>query len=362
MSERERVSATGAGRSTLLDVARATGVSVATASRALSGAKGVSAQTERLVREAARTLGYQPRSAADERSNRTLGVIVARVASSFFGTLIEAIEEVATLHGYDIILTSSNYRLDKQEECLRVMAEKHVAGVIVTPIQLDDPYMKKLIDGGMRVVQVARYMENVACDAVLTDNVRCSCRAVDFLLQQGYRRIGVISGLQNHSIERDRLEGYRQAYAQYGVPVNERLIRVGAPERAWAYQLASELIESRDRPDALFTTSLSFAYGALQSIRDHGLRIPDDIGAITFDEFEYAGLLDPPMTTVEQPVHEMGRAAAKLLIRRIESADREIDPVTVILESRLIVRSSTRPQSAERLPVGEGASGISGER
>lgn len=332
------------GKTTLADVAESAGVSVSTASRALSGSSGVSADTVRLVKEAAARVHYNCNTRQSSQKTSTLGVLVANIASPFFATLIQAVENVAYQHGYHIIVANSDNQRKRQDDALRFLTQKRVDGIIVTPIELEDNLLPSLVQSTLPIVQVDRYVEGLRCDVIVPDNTKAVHQAVSFLLEQGYQNIGVISGPLSHSTGRDRLAGYRRALQEAGLPVLPKYVKVGSLTRSAAYQLTSELLDLSDRPDALFTTTLEMTSGALQAIRDHGLVVRRDIGVVMFDEMDYARLLDPPLTTIEQPVYEMGAAAADLLIRRIAHTGANYEPVHILFEARLIVRDSTRPQ------------------
>lgn len=333
----------GGNRPKLTDIARVAGVSTSTASRALSGKKGVALETIERIREVASQLHYPLRQPTLELTH-TLGVLVANVASHFFATLVEAVEEVALQRGYNIILCNSAFQARRQSESLRLLTQRQVDGLIVVPIETEDGEVQRLVEDGIPVVQVDRYADNVRCDVVTSDNTRSAYKAVQFLLDQGHQRIGILVGPQNHSAHRDRLLGCIQAFDDVGRTLDSRLIKIGSGNKSSGYQLASELIESGLRPDVLFAGSIEITTGALLALRDRGVAIPDEMGILGFDEFEVASLLDPPLTTVEQPAYEMGAAAADLLIRRIEDHAGTYEPVKIQLESRLIVRRSTRPQ------------------
>ena len=330
----------------LIDVAKLAGVSVSTTSRALSGQRGISAKTVREVRAAAAQLGYPLRlSPQESEMTCTLGVIVANIASPFFSSLIESIEESAAKRGYNILLCNSDNQLKKQTEYLDLMIKKQVDGLLIVPVELEDDTLADLVAQGLPVVQIDRYVEGLACDVVTSDNERAVYQAISFLSQQGYQRIAVISGPLSHSTGRERMAGFRKALEENGLPILEQYIKVGGLKTVAGYQLAAQLIESEEPPDAIFVTTYEMAMGVLLAVYDRGMSIPEDIGIVAFDDFPHACLLAAPLTTVDQPVHEIGASAADLIIRRIESAASEHTPVRVQLRCRLIVRNSTRPQN-----------------
>lgn len=330
---------------TLVDIARLTGVSVSTASRALSGSKGVAPGTIQQVREAALKVGYPSRrSRMNSTNTHTLGILVANVASPFFAALIEAIEASALRLGYSIILCNSAFQPKKQAEGLQLLVQRRVDGLIVSPVETTAPQLAALAENGLPVVQVDRYADGLRCDVVTSDNARGARQAIRFLIHQGYQRIGILTGPQSQSAHRDRLKGCIEAFRDAGRPILDRYIKIGLGTKSSGYQLLSELFDSPERPDAILAASVEITTGALLAMRDRGVVIPRDMGVVGFDEFEFASLLGPPLTTIEQQVSEMGTAAVDLLIRRIEERAESYEPVVIQLESRLIVRSSTYPQ------------------
>ncbi len=245
-------------------------------------------------------------------------------------------------------------------EGLQLLAHKRVDGLIVVPVETEAPQLAALAENGLPIVQVDRYADGLRCDVVASDNARGARQAIRFLIHQGYQRIGILTGPQNQSAHRDRLKGCLAAFADADRPVLDRYIKIGQGTKTSGYQLLSELFDSPQRPDAILTGSVEITTGALLAMRDRGLRIPQDVGVVGFDEFEFASLLGPPLTTVEQQVSEMGTAATDLLIRRIEEGAESYEPVVIQLESRLIVRSSTYPQ--QRLSEFGPAPSASGDR
>ena len=332
---------------TLSDVAKLAGVSVSTASRALAGSTGIASKTAQRVREAAQKIGYPLERRSQREDTASLGIIVANVASPIYATLVQAVEDAALRQGYNIILCNSNYDAEREQKYLEILMQKGVEGIIVAPIETKEPFMERLLQRGIPIVQMDRYVEHLKCDVVISDNVQGAQKAVQFLLQQGYERIGIISGPHSHSTGRDRLAGYLQALRGSGRPVKEDLIKIGDFKKGSAYRLTLELLEAAHPPDALFVTNCDMTTGALVALHDRGLVMPEDIGLVGFDEFEHASLLMPPLTVVEQPLYMMGATAADLLIRRVEENTRHSEPVTIRLETRLIVRQSTRCISAD---------------
>lgn len=340
---------------TLADVAKLAGVSASTVSRALAGVGGIAPQTVERVRAVAKKIGYRAEMVRDGNGHTaTLGLIVGNVASQFYSMLVQAIEDAALSQGYNIILCNSNYQAEREQKHLEILMEKGVDGLIVAPIETREPFMQSLVNKGVPIIQVDRCVEDLECDLVCSDSIRGAYDAVQFLLQQGYERIGILAGPRSHSTGRERLSGYVQALKQSDRPVDPNLIKIGDFRRESAYRLTLEFVDSDRPPDALFVSNLDMTKGTLLALRDRGVRT---IGLVGWDEFEDASLMTPPLTTVEQPIRMMGATAADLLIRRIAEHVMHYEPVTIRLATRLIVRESTPPVGATTVEISDTAAG-----
>ena len=330
----------------LKDVARLSGVSIATASRVLTSPHLVHQATRERVQQAIETLQYRPSRVArrlrrDAARANLLGLVVPDIQNPFFADLARGVENVAQERGYMVFVGNSDEDADKERNYLDLMRAESVDGIILPPTAEVEPALEALARGGIPVVCVDRRLPGAALDTVVADNVRGAREAAEHLLRLGHRRIGFIEGRPHLSTSRERLEGYRHALKDAGAALDPALVRAGDSRQASGYRLARELLEGpapRARPTALLVGNNLMTLGALAAIRELGLRIPDDVAIIGYDDLPWAPAFDPPLTVVRQPAYELGRRATELLLSRVEEPERE--PRLVVLEPELVVRRS----------------------
>jgi LacI family transcriptional regulator len=362
------------GRPTIPDVARAAGVSVPTAGRALGGYGYVSQDVRRRVLAAAERLGYRrntlARSMVTGRTH-TLGFVGADIENAFFARAMRGISDVAHARQYQVILTNSDEDPGLERAAVQLLIEKRVDGIIVAPADLDQPeHLAMAIRDGTPVVLLDRAIPGLAADAVVVDNVPGAETAVAHLVALGHERIAVIStrpgpravfgadslrtdpGIDPRTLRPSaaRVLGYLRAHWAAGLPVSPDLVRVGvtpqgtrAGVRRRAAALAETLAVLRGpRPaTAIFTTDNDMSHGAVEAIRRGAVAVPEQVSLVGFDDLDWATLVSPPLTVVEQPVYELGAVAAERLLARVQGD--ESPPRHVVLETRLLRRASTGP-------------------
>jgi DNA-binding LacI/PurR family transcriptional regulator len=330
----------------LKDVARLSGVSIATASRVLTSPHLVQEATRERVQRAIDTLQYRPSRVArrlrrDPARTHLVGLVVPDIQNPFFADLARGVENVAQEHGYMVFVGNSDEDADKERNYLELMRAESVDGIILPPTAQVEPALEALARGGIPVVCVDRRLGGVSLDTVVADNVRGAREATEHLIRLGHRRIGFIEGRPHLSTSRERLEGYRHALQDAGAPFDPTLVRAGDSRQASGFRLARELLEDTSpagRPSALLVGNNLMTLGALGAIRELGLCIPDDVAIIGYDDLPWAPAFDPPLTAVRQPAYEMGRRATELLLSRVDEPQRE--PRLVVLEPELVVRRS----------------------
>jgi LacI family transcriptional regulator/LacI family repressor for deo operon, udp, cdd, tsx, nupC, and nupG len=328
--------------SSLVEVARRAKVSISTVSRTINQTGKISPKTQEHVRRVMRELGYKPNRVARRlRAGgkcHLLGLIIPNIQNPFFADLARGVEDVAYRNSFAVLLCNYDEDAAKEAFYLDVMQQETVDGVILPPVHERDPAVLKFARGDIPVVCVDRALADVALDRVEIDNDRGAREAVAHLLQRGHRRIGFISGPADSSTGRARLAGYRSGLALAGVPAAEELIRYGDFKQESGRRLADELLALSSPPTALFVSNNLMTIGALEAISARGLRIPQQIGLIGFDDLPLAAVFQPPLTVVRQPAYEVGRSAAELLFRRIEEPMRPV--VSLKLSPELVVRGS----------------------
>jgi LacI family transcriptional regulator len=326
---------------TLADIAREAGTSPSTASRAISGRGYVSPEARERLLEAAERLGYVPNASArtlKQRTSRVIGVVVSDLGNQFYGRMAAAIEETLRAADYQMVLVGDNSESSEEVAGARTFLAMRAPGVIMTPV--GDDASRILTRHGVAVVEVDRRLANSPCDAVTIDNERGARDATTHLLVAGHRRVGLLVADTNWTSDAGRLQGYRDALERAGMEVDDGLIlRVGFHAQDVELRIARLLDEAR--PTAIFAANNLLAEQAWHVLRRRGLRLPDDVSLVGFDDVPWMGMVSPGITVVAQPTEQLGRRAAELLLRRL--ADPLCEPLVEQLEPRLVVRGSTGP-------------------
>jgi LacI family transcriptional regulator len=331
---------------TLADIARAAGTSASTASRALSGRGYVSDDARARLQEAADRLGYVPNASArtlKQQTSRVVGVAVSDLGNQFYANLAAGIEQTLREADFQMVLVSDNSDESQELACARTFLAMRAAGVIITPA--DRAAAALLSRSGVDVVEVDRRLADVPCDAVVIDNERGGRDATSHLLELGHRRIALLVADTDWTTDAGRLAGYVLAHDEARVRLDERLILPIAFHAPDAEERIAALVEKR-RPTAIFAANNTLAQHAWQVLRRLGLRLPDDVSLVGFDDVPWMEMVDPGITAVAQPTLEMGRKAAELLLRRYASPTSRRTVET--LEPTLILRGSTAAPPAAR--------------
>lgn len=334
---------------TIKDIARELGISPSTVSRALKDHPDISADTKKAVNELAEKLNYQPNIVAlnlRQSKTNTLGVIIPEIVHFFFSTVISGIEDVAYKAGYNVILAQSNESYDREKTDMKALFNSRVDGMLMSISRETTNYdhIESTINKGVPIVFFDRVYENPQLSKVLVDDFEGAKDATLHLIDQGCKRIAHLEGPPNLAISTQRLEGYLAALKQHNIPVNKDLIvpcPFGSIEEG---RLATEkLLKLKNRPDAVFASNDPAAMGSMQAIKGAGLSIPKDVAVVGFSNWLFSSMMDPPLSSVDQPGFEMGQEAARLLIRHIDMKEdeAEIEPETKVLKTKLIVRASS---------------------
>jgi LacI family transcriptional regulator len=325
---------------TIYTVAQAAGVSPATVSRALNARRGsrISAETVQRVRRVADQLGYEPTHAAVSlrtRRTKTIGLVLPRLTDGVLAVMFEAAEDRARSHGYQAVALSTRDDPGEARKQVKRLLERDVDGLIIATATSVDPVLDRLAASGVPFVLLNRV--SGSHPAVASDDRLGGYLATKHLLGRGHERIGYIAGPLSTSTSSLRLDGYRHAHAEMGVPVDDQLI-VEANFRAdGGLDGAGRLLAADRPPTALFAASDATALGAMAAARDLGLRIPGDLAVVGFNDTEVAALLPVPLTSVALPLEDMGAAAVELLLTRL----RGDEPVSRFFSPRLMVRATT---------------------
>ena len=332
----------------MLDVAATAGVSVATVSAVVNGTAPVSSELRGRIENAIAAIGYKRNAIARSLktgATKTIGLVIADITNPFFTDVVAVIQDVLHRAGYALMLCCTDEDPVQQEEQISLLLDRMVDGLIIAPAGDDHALERVLQRAGIPTVLIDRISHGIAADAVVLDNQRAVQDAIDYLVGLGHRRIGYISGSLDTSTGLGRLAGYRGALDNAGIPQDDALVRIGNFREKDAYNAAMQLLVMPERPSAIFSANNLMVIGVMKAIRDMGLRCPDDISVSSFDDFPWADVFQPNLTTIAQPVQAIGEHAAQLILDRLANrSDRP--PRQIVLSGRLTIRSSCRPFSA----------------
>jgi len=330
-------------RPTMKDIAQATGFSLSTISRALSNKADVDPETHRKIVDAARQIGYRPNKLARSlrlSTTKTIGVIIADISNPYFGALVKGIEKEARRAGQSVILFDTNEDYSREEEAVAVMLEEQVAGVVLTPTQRETGTVERLLEARLPLVLASRRFSSIKTNYVITDDLHGGSLATEHLIALGHKRIGMINGPMSISSAAERYAGYRQAMERHGLPIEEALVSTGSVSIDDGFDAASALLDLGPHPTAIFAFSDFVAFGVMKAIRERGLRVPEDISVVGYDDNQFASCLETPLTTVRVPKEQLGMEAAQVLQRQIEGGQ-PLRQVELLVD--LVERESTSP-------------------
>lgn len=328
---------------TISDVARRTGLSRATVSRVINGYPHVSREKKKLVEQAMKELGYVPNATARRlrrQKTETIAVLVPRIANPFFSELVASMELVAVEYDFQLVVCQTNQSKQRESKYLQLLKTKQVDGLILTSLENNwetiEPYTK-----WGPIILCNEYEEEADVPMVRLDQFTGSYEATRHLIERGYRKIARCTGLHETGLSRDRRRGFMSALQEAGLPFSRDWLFANAFSIADGKRILREIIALKERPDAVFTGSDEVAAGLLKAAKEYGMRVPGDLAVLGFDDQPIAELVEPPLSTVRQPVAEMGIAAMKLILAQL--SDNVTDDYGTLekLRLQLIVRKST---------------------
>ncbi len=334
---------------TLRDIARHTGLSIMTVSRVVRDRPDVSAASRRKVEAAVRRLGYIPnpaaqllvsRTAPGPRGDRIVGTIFSRevvTSHSYFAGIIQGIADEARRSDCHLLLGYGLGDAAHPSDYPRMIRDMMTRWLILVG-KVAPRFVRQLHGNGFSLVLVDMRPPLKGVDAVVCDDAEGAYEATRHLIKLGHRRIGLIRGPARHPFSRALTSGYRRALSEAGLPLREDLVVEAAFRPEGGYEAAESLLKAAQRPSAVFTND-DMAIGALRAIHDHGLRVPEDIAIVGYDDIEYAAHTTPPLSTVAVPKEEMGRLAVRRAIAQMEQGERHVFTTTVVSHT-LLIRSS----------------------
>lgn len=332
------------GQITIKDLARELGISPSTVSRALKDHPGISDKTKRLVVALAKKLQYEPNAIAlslRSRKTHTIGVIIPKLAHFFFSTVISGIEDVAYGAGYNVILCQSNESFKREVMDVNALLTHRVDGLLVS-ISLETTsfdHFQAFQDRGLPLIFFDRILENIPVSSVVIDDEEGAFKAVEHLIEQDCRRILHLAGPEKLMISKDRKQGYIKALQKHRIEVSPELI-INCSELEDAEKVVSQLLEEGLKMDGIFANNDLTAIGAMNAIKKAGLDIPGDIAVVGFSNWQMASMVEPALSSVNQPGFEMGQRAAQMFIDQMGASTKSVHS-KVVLESDLVIRASS---------------------
>ncbi len=333
---------------TLKQIAKELDVSISTVSKALRDSAEISEDTRKKIKAFAKLYNYKPNNIAlslKNRKSKTIGVIIPEIVHHFFTTVISGIEQVANEQGYHVIICMSNNSFDKEVINMELLANGSTDGFIIsvakeTQQKQDYHHLNEVINQGMPLVMFDRVIDEISCDKVIIDDLNGAKKAVQKLIDIGCKRIGLLTTVDYVSVGKLRTDGYKKALEENNIAWDEDLI-LKVDDFDHSELEITEFLKEK-KMDGLFAVNEHFAIYAIKAFQENGLRVPEDVKVIGFTDGELSKRFIPSLTTVNQHGAEMGAQAARILIRKLENVDDEEHYQTVIVETGLVERTSTK--------------------
>lgn len=343
------------------DVAKRAGVSIATVSHVINGTRFVSDETRDKVRTAISDLNYRPNAIARglaTNSTRKIGLVISDITNPFFTAVARGVEDEIGRHRYNTILCNTDEIPEREEAYLHLLATQQVDGLIIAPTGVRSETLIELAESDVPIVQLDRTSPDLQAPLVGVNNEEGAYQAIRYLIGLGHRRIAYLMSLETISTQLERLEGWKQALREANLPVDDELIvradprfygiQLGhgdsvvrpaphQPAMPSAYEVLQGLLRLPQHPSAVFVASNQLTLGTLYAFKECGLRFPEDISLISFDDHDWAPLFSPPLTVVRQPTYRLGQTAAHLLMQMINGERVQTPPP---LSVELVVRAS----------------------
>jgi LacI family transcriptional regulator len=328
---------------TLRDVAKRAGVSAMTVSRVVNGGASVDPETQRLVEAAILELDYVPNRVARglvSQKTKTIGLIVPDVVNPFFAPVVRGAETTARKAGYRVLLCNSEADLRLEREYIADLVAHRVDGLLLAPASdRSRVALLPLMRSNFPVVLLDRSLPEIDCDVVVSDSIAGAQRLTEHLIKVGHRRIAHFTDSDDVSTGRDRLQGYREALEAAGISYSDELVFRTTVDRIGGYRAAQEMLALDPLPTAIFTVNNMTVVGAMESLRERGLKVPEDIGLVCYDDVEHLAVLSPFLTVMDQPAETFGTLGAQLLFERI-SGKAGARSRRIVLQADLVVRDS----------------------
>jgi LacI family transcriptional regulator len=330
------------------ELAKILGLSITTVSRVLNGkAKKyrIRTETQDRVLKTALEYNYIPNKIARGlklAKTDTLGLIIPDISNPFFADIAQSIEKEARSKGYSLILCESGEDYLVEKERIGLLLSHKVDGIIIAPIGTDYNHIIQTHNSGMPLVVVDRCFPDIGLPSITSDNYQGGNDAVNYLISMGHRKIACIQGIPNSQPSVERVRGYKDAFHNNGIPVDNNLIVGDDFSTGNGYKQTRILFSLENPPTAIFALSNLIGLGVIKAVYEIGLKIPGDISLISFDEQPYSAFLGTPMTTIDQKKNEMGQLAVNVILKYISDKEYKKNVVNMTLKTKLIIRDSVK--------------------
>jgi LacI family transcriptional regulator len=328
---------------TIYDVAREANVSMATVSRVVNGNPNVKPSTRKKVLEAIEKLGYRPNAVARglaSKKTTTVGVIIPDISSIFFAELARGIEDIATMYNYNIILSNSDQNKEKELHLLNTMLGKQVDGIVFMGGNITKEHVEEFQKSPVPIVLAASIENDNIIPSVNIDYEQAAYDAVSFLIEKGHKKIAYVTGPLEDPINGKKLSGYRRALEEAGIPYNEELVALGDYTYDSGIEAYEKIAELPEKPTAIFVGTDEMAVGVIHGAQDQDVNIPEELEIVGFDNTRIATMVRPQLTTVVQPMYDIGAVAMRLLTKYMNKE--KVEEHIVVLPHRIEYRQSTK--------------------
>jgi LacI family transcriptional regulator len=328
---------------TIFDVAEEAGVSYSTVSRVLNNKNNVNAETRERVLQVMAQMGYIGNATARSLAgglSRVVGLLVDHLNTEYMGEIIRGIDEVLESNDYNLMLYTTHQQKTRETASVAKLTHGFADGLILIVPRNEKAYLETLEQRRFPYVLIDYQGYNRHVPSIMTTNKKGAYDATTYFIETGHRQIGFITGEMAYGCSIERLAGYRAALEDHGIAFSQELVKEGNFLQPLGHSCTQELLNLPQPPTALFVSNDVMAFGAMEAARERGLRIPDDLSIIGFDDIPQAAHVHPPLSTVRQPLEEMGRRAAMLLLQFIANPACEVERIE--LSTRLVIRESCR--------------------
>lgn len=327
---------------TIKDIAKKANLSPSTVSRALNDNPVINEETRERVKKIAEEMGYERNELARglvKGGIGAIGLIIPDITNPFFAEVARGVEDAANKRGYGVILCNTDEDPNKERGYKKLLQRKRVNGLILTSVTVDDPYMNLTESPThLPLVLVSRIWKETDISYIAVDDYKGAKMAVEYLISLGHRRIGFIGGPKNISPSQDRMRGYKEALEEHNIPLQTEITSYADFTREAGRRVMKRYLKLSDPPTAIFAANDMIALGAIEAIEEEGLLVPDDISVIGYDDISYASLPRIMLTTVAQPMYDMGFMAAEYILDVVEGKRKE--KLQKILRPKLVVRKT----------------------